>query len=279
MAKKPTWIKVHSNILEPKHQKAIGERIWLFLYLIDNADWKTGIVPEYTDADAARDLGRSKRTIERWRSDLIKGGYIACKQIQHGQEVTINRWRNPQHVNSEPINIPAEGTQICREKKVQGTQQGTQQGRQKRVPSQAQNEHATQYTIHNTSSKEDGTKPAKPDSNHPALQAYREIVHRYPHKSWWQDIIDQIGDSELAVQRWQALVKDWAGHGWNMQNVKDMLSAFEKGGIRRDAPRQTDDPLANTKGIVAFPVPPSAAPSDPLATVKGLEHVQQRKSA
>lgn len=150
MSKKPTWIKVHSNILEPKHQKAIGERIWLFLYLIDNADWKTGIVPEYKDADAATELGRSKRTVERWRQDLANLQYITSKQVQRSQEVTIHNWRNPKEVNADPINVhPDKGTQFCHDESIQGTQHGTQHGSQIRVPSQVQIEATTQDTKHN----------------------------------------------------------------------------------------------------------------------------------
>jgi hypothetical protein len=74
-------------------------------------------------------------------------------------------------------------------------------------------------------------------------------------------------------------IENGGGTRRNLKYIRTTLQGWKARG--KDAPKVTppkDDPLANTKGIVAFPVPPSAAPSDPLATVKGLEHVQ-RKSA
>jgi hypothetical protein len=122
------------------------------------------------------------------------------------------------------------------------------------------------------------------------------VIHRNIFKlleTIWGQMVSGIYEAE----QWMDLEKDYpldwiedamkvaidngGGTRRNIKYVRTTLQGWKDRG--KDAPKVTppkDDPLANTKGIVAFPVPPvPAAPSDPLATAKGLEHVQQRKSA
>jgi hypothetical protein len=41
-----TWIKVKRGILEPKHIEKLGVAWYLYFYILDNADWDTGTIPE-----------------------------------------------------------------------------------------------------------------------------------------------------------------------------------------------------------------------------------------
>jgi hypothetical protein len=106
--KKPTWMKIHSGLNKPKHRKAIGVRIWLFMYLIDNADWGTGRVDGFKDGDAAKELEMPKATIRKWRNGLQDAGYITSKPGFQCQNITIHKWRNPREVNPEQTNLKAE---------------------------------------------------------------------------------------------------------------------------------------------------------------------------
>lgn len=66
----------------------------------------------------------------------------------------------------------------------------------------------------------------------PAVSAFRGATHRYPAKSWFDDIDSAVGDNPETVMRWRELCKEWVGRGWNPVNVKGMLEAFKNGGIK-----------------------------------------------
>jgi hypothetical protein len=104
-----TWIKIHSGLTnDPKHREEMGIRVWLFMWLVDHADWETGIVEAYTDAWAAEEMEIPARTIEGQRQKLDSSGYIHCHQGQQSQNIRIMRWRNPKLVNPPQINIPGD---------------------------------------------------------------------------------------------------------------------------------------------------------------------------
>ena len=90
-----TYIKVKPGLLSPEHLQAIGQALWLFLYILDQADWEQGILAGYTDADAAQDFGVSKLTIRRWRIRLVEHNYIDCRQGLHSQTLFVHKWTDP----------------------------------------------------------------------------------------------------------------------------------------------------------------------------------------
>ena len=92
---KKTHIKVKRGLVSKEHYLSMGNRIWLFLYILDNTDWKTGTVENYTDQEAADQLGAKIRTVRDWRQGLESDGYIACKQGLHCQKIYVNNWSNP----------------------------------------------------------------------------------------------------------------------------------------------------------------------------------------
>ncbi len=101
MAKKH-WIYVKRGLSEdPKHRAQMGEAIWLFLHIIDRADWETGIAFEWKDSQEAAEMGMSVDTLRRQRQKLEDADYIRCTQKQRGQEICIMEWRNPRDYGSE----------------------------------------------------------------------------------------------------------------------------------------------------------------------------------
>ena len=90
-----THLKIKCGLLSPKHCQAIGSAVWLFMYILDRADWEDGTFRGYTDADAAEDLGSPRLTIKKWRSRLARHNYIVCQQSLHSQTLYVNKWTNP----------------------------------------------------------------------------------------------------------------------------------------------------------------------------------------
>ena len=108
-----TFIKVRPGILTPAHHANIGEAIWLYLYILNRADWDTGKIYDWRDNDAAEDLGIYIGTIRNYRKKLM-GEYIEF--VEHGRwsEVTIKKWVDPRTKSSDldnsaddiPDNVP-----------------------------------------------------------------------------------------------------------------------------------------------------------------------------
>ena len=63
-------------ILDPKHREKIGPALFLFLYLMANADYETGKLDRKIGT-ISDDMGKvPKRTVEHWIGILKKGKYI-----------------------------------------------------------------------------------------------------------------------------------------------------------------------------------------------------------
>ena len=107
MARK-TWIFVKRAILAPKHVAAIGDAWVLLLYIIDRADWETGVVHDWKADTAADDLGVHVQTIRRWLKRLKAGRYITLRRGQHDSSLVIHKWVNPRTYDSPVLNLLAE---------------------------------------------------------------------------------------------------------------------------------------------------------------------------
>lgn len=96
-------------VIDPKHREALGIRIWLYLYLLDMADWKQGTVIEWRDRDAADELQMPLATLRSQRKDLEGAGYIRCQRAGNKQRVTILKWVNPREYTGHVYNAPDVG--------------------------------------------------------------------------------------------------------------------------------------------------------------------------
>jgi hypothetical protein len=107
MKQEKWFFAVKRGLLDPKHVKAMGEAVWLFLYLVDNADWPTGVAA-WTPGDARATLGYSYPTIRKYKAQLETAGYITTREDRNGsRSSTIHNWRNPkERGNDNPIAVP-----------------------------------------------------------------------------------------------------------------------------------------------------------------------------
>ena len=127
MAKK-NWILLKRGLSQdPKHREKMGGAIWVYLHILDRADWETGIVYDWKDQDEADDMKLNIRTMRKWRRDLDEAGYITCEQEQYGQKITIHNWVNPRTYSGEVLNKTQGDTEMSPQK-TQGDTQGDTQG-------------------------------------------------------------------------------------------------------------------------------------------------------
>ena len=123
MAKKH-WIYLKRGLSEnPKHRASMGECIWLYMHIIDRADWETGIAYDWKDAEEANDMGMSVDTLRRQRQKLVDNGYIKCELKQHSQNIYIYEWKNPRDYGSDTKNPRIQGSHQSIPSEIQGLNQ------------------------------------------------------------------------------------------------------------------------------------------------------------
>lgn len=91
-------IYVKNNLLEPKHIEAMGESVWLYMWLLDKMTSvnENGIgrvlggapvtYPQIHD-----EMGLSERTYQRWIRKLRDAGYIRTLRTPYGLVITVNK--------------------------------------------------------------------------------------------------------------------------------------------------------------------------------------------
>jgi len=77
-----------------RHYRKMNISVWLFLYLVINADRKTGLLLRKVKTISA-DMGITRGTAMRWLDILREGGYIATRSTGRCLNIQINKWRGP----------------------------------------------------------------------------------------------------------------------------------------------------------------------------------------
>ena len=108
------WIGAKGGLLDRKHVNAMGDAVWLFLFLLRAQtgidEWGEGIVnyghPQTLETVSLDFGGVSKRTLQRWIAVLKRTGYIDTEShSNHGLTFHIakakQKTRKPQAVRSE----------------------------------------------------------------------------------------------------------------------------------------------------------------------------------
>ena len=105
---KRTWITVKRGILEPKHRFALGELIWLFIYILDLANWEEGAIMEWTDKGAAEEMDMPLATLRDQRRKLEERGYISTERKRYGLRIIVHNWTNPREYTGKKYNVKAQ---------------------------------------------------------------------------------------------------------------------------------------------------------------------------
>ena len=105
MKGRKTWVKVKRGLItDPKHRLTLDTNIWLYLYMLDIADWETGKIVDWHDKAAADELEMPLNTIRYQRRKLEDRLYISCLQLPRRQEITIRNWVNPREYSGKVYN-------------------------------------------------------------------------------------------------------------------------------------------------------------------------------
>lgn len=153
MAKKH-WIYIKRGLSEdPKHRSNMGECVWLYMHIIDRADWETGIAFDWKDKEEAAEMSMPVDTLRRQRQKLQELDYIRAEQKQHSQNIYIMEWKNPRDYSSETKNPRGQGSHEQPPSEIEGLNQGSNQGlNQGSNQVQAQDETPTYTSLSDSSS-------------------------------------------------------------------------------------------------------------------------------
>jgi hypothetical protein len=232
MAKKH-WIYIKRGLSEdPKHRAAMGECVWLFMHIIDRADWETGIAYDWKDDEEAAAMGMNAFTLRDQRQKLQRLDYIHCTQKQHGQDITILEWVNPRDYSSGVKNRRNELT--TPEPEIQGKPEPSPsdpQGKPEPSPSdfQGNTQDDTQVLRKSLTPTLDSTSKSPSSINREALELFVEHLGKFL--------------SVAEIERWLALyetygkerageISSWAArkeiHMTNRQGLLDSLETAAK---------------------------------------------------
>ena len=126
---KKTWIKVKRGlVIDSKHRLALATNIWLYLYMLDVADWDTGKIVDWHDKAAADELEIPLSTIRFQRRKLEDSLYISTLQLHNRQEITIKNWVNPREYSGKVYNQSDNGLSLSGEDEIEGDNEGNNEG-------------------------------------------------------------------------------------------------------------------------------------------------------
>lgn len=83
---------IRDGLVDAKHRAAMGEAIWLYLYLHTQCAQKTGLIRLYNHQEAADRLGLSLRTVKGHLQILKDGGYVTTARRHDHLTIQITRY-------------------------------------------------------------------------------------------------------------------------------------------------------------------------------------------
>jgi len=236
---KKTWIKLKRGLLEIKHRDRIGIRIWVYLFILDQADWVQGAVIEWTDQNAADELGMPISTIRKQRIRLEEDGYISCVLKGDHQIITVKNWTNPREYSGEIYNKEGNQKRTPPKSTHKGNHKSTQKSNHKVITTMDTPSSNSQITNHKSQLNRLG-KIAE-DGLCMGLQEYFEEktklrVDVYGKLTRW---VQPITDMLIAVE-------------WDMEQAREYLDqAIEKCDSTNFVFSNPRDILRTYNGIVA----------------------------
>lgn len=211
---KKTYISVKVGLIhDPKHRAAMGECIWLFLKILDMANWDNGIVYDWKDEAIAEEMGMPIRTLREQRRKLDQGGYITSVQKQYTQEIIIANWTNPREYSGEVKNSKKQGDSKASPSETQGYIQGYTQGSTQDVTP------TYDSTINNQQSVGDFSNPPKSNPHNKDMIDYYIDMAKSPGVKkavrllGWESMFSKAMGKNCTGQRWQKFL-DYVDRAW-----------------------------------------------------------------
>jgi hypothetical protein len=92
---KQWWAPVWKGLVmdaDAKHYRKMKNAVWLYLYLLLNANRWTGLLKRKIET-ISQDMGISRVTVIRWLNVLRSNGYIATSNTGRALTIQVERWK------------------------------------------------------------------------------------------------------------------------------------------------------------------------------------------
>jgi len=92
---KQQWAPIWAGLVvdqESKHYRRMRNALWLFLYLVINANRKSGFLLRKVKTISS-DMGIKRDTVLRWLSVLRKEGYISTRSTGRCLLIQVKKWK------------------------------------------------------------------------------------------------------------------------------------------------------------------------------------------
>jgi DnaD/phage-associated family protein len=237
---KRTWITVKRGILEPKHRFALGELIWLFIYILDLANWEEGAIMEWTDKGAAEEMDMPLATLRDQRRKLEERGYISTERKRYGLRIIVHNWTNPKEYTGKKYNIKPQSdtesdTQSDTESDTQSDTESDTQSDTESVKTPDDNLHSSLYQ----KSKIKNQKELPPLKNN--YKFWEDEIS--PITPAIADFID-LHEKELSKEYVHDAIYEAVSHNArSMAYVKKVLDNWRREGKRSNPQRIENKPL------------------------------------
>jgi len=89
------WARLYRGLVidsTAKHYRQMKQAVWLYLYFLLNANWKTGRLYRRLST-VSQDTGINLFAIRRWLRVLQRNGYINACYNGHFWVIAVNKWK------------------------------------------------------------------------------------------------------------------------------------------------------------------------------------------
>lgn len=94
-AKSDWWARLYRGLVmdsTARHYQQMGQAVWLFLYFLLNANWKTGELYRRLST-ISEESGFNYYAVRRWLRVLQRNGYINAYYNGRFWSIRVNKWR------------------------------------------------------------------------------------------------------------------------------------------------------------------------------------------
>lgn len=171
----------------------------------------------------ANDLGLSYRTVLTHIKHLVREGYLAdlTPKVRNAPHIYADTGKAGLCITVEAVD---DGPAATDQQPVPVSTPAPA------GPAEAQPQSPTPQSKEKKRVQKD-TKPRgtrDPLIDHPAVRAYRGILHTTPNAVQRQAIAEAVTD----ITAWEEDLRHWAGHGYNVRNALAILDFHGRGGAR-----------------------------------------------
>lgn len=266
---KKQWISIKCGLSrDPKHRRAMANSIWLFMHMIDLADWDTGIIEEWRDQSESEEMALELRTLREQRRELDALGYITCVQKQRGQKIVIHNWTNPREYTGETYNKKQGDNKVS---PSQGYIQGYVQGSKKNVTPTSSPK--TKESILSLSADDFSTMSVEEARTIPTIALYAKATEFFPGSLVWQFVHEFITANNLTEEQIRAAAVAWSLRGYRRDNIEGILQ-WARDGVPTKGAKKNENKSGARAGQKAKTDPANYSDADRAAA----ERIKQRRA-